>query len=202
MNKYITELIGTFFLVMGAAMGGALGAGLALMVMVYAGGYISGAHYNPAVSFSIWMRGKLESRHLVWYWMAQFAGAALAGLLVWCVFDIKGDGNCFIQEGGTSKALVAELVGSFALAYVVLNVATSKGTHGNSFYGLAIGMTVFIMASLFGKFSGGVFNPAVFVGLCVQKSMCWENWWVYLAATMGGGALAAIIFSLNNPDDK
>jgi len=202
MNKYITELLGTFFLVMGAAMGGFIGAGLALMVMIYAGGHISGAHYNPAVSFSIWMRGRLETRHLAMYWIAQFAGAALAALLVCCVFDVKGAGVCAIPEGGTTKALIAELIGTFALAYVVLNVATSKGTHGNSFYGLAIGATVVVMAKLLGEYSGGAFNPAVFVGLCVQKSMCWDNWWVYLVGNMGGAALAAIIFSLNNPDDK
>ena len=59
MNKYITEFIGTLFLVMGAALAGAPGAALTLMIMVYAGGHISGAHYNPAVTLSIWMRGRI-----------------------------------------------------------------------------------------------------------------------------------------------
>ena len=100
------------------------------------------------------------------------------------------------------KAMMAELLGTFALAYVVLNVATAKATSGNSFYGLAIAGTVYAMATLLGQFSGGAFNPAVAVGLCITKAICWQNIWVYLVGCLGGGALAAILFSLNNPDDK
>ena len=202
MNKYITELIGTMFLVMGAAFFGAVGASLSLMVMIYAGGHISGAHYNPAVTVSVWMRGKITMKDAVMYWIFQFAGAVIAALLVWCVFKVEGSGNCAIPEGETTKGIVAELLGTFALAYVVLNVATAKGTSGNSFYGLAIGGTLLAMALTLGRFSGGAFNPAVAVGLCIQKSFCWDQIWMYFVGNLGGAALAAIIFSLNNPDDK
>ncbi|MEO7306145.1 MAG: aquaporin [Ferruginibacter sp.] len=202
MNKYITELIGTFFLVMGAALGGAIGASLALMIMIYAGGHISGAHYNPAVTLSVWMRGKIDMKDAVMYWIFQLAGAIVAAVIVAFIFDKQGDGSCIIAEDGGTKAIIAELLGTFALAYVVLNVATAKGTSGNSFYGLAIGGTVLAMATVLGQFSGGAFNPAVAVGLCIQKSMCWAQIWMYLVGALGGGALAAIIFSLNNPDDK
>ena len=202
MNKYLTEFIGTFFLVMGAILGGAPGAALALMIMVYAGGHVSGGYYNPAVTLSVWMRGRIEMKHAVMYCIFQFAGAVAAALIVTYIFKEEGPGTCMIPEGGGTKAIIAELLGTFALAYVVLNVATAKGTSGNSFYGLAIGATVLAMAIAVGKFSGGAFNPGVAVGLMIQKTFCWDNWWMYFVGTLGGGALAAIVFSLNNPDDK
>ncbi|HEX2683870.1 MAG TPA: aquaporin [Ferruginibacter sp.] len=202
MNKYLTELIGTVFLVMGAALAGGPGAALALMIMVYAGGHISGAHYNPAVTLSVWMRGKINMKDAMMYWIAQLLGAVIAAVIVAYIFDKQGDGSCVIAEEGGTKAILAELLGTFALAYVVLNVATAKGTSGNSFYGLAIGGTVFAMAIALGQFSGGAFNPAVAVGLSIQKSFCWAQIWMYLVGAFGGGALAAIVFSLNNPDDK
>ena len=142
MNKYITEFIGTMFLVMGAAFWGGYGAGVSLMVMIYAGGHISGGHYNPAVTVAVWMRGRITMKDAIMYWIFQFAGAVAAALVVWCVFKMEGTGACGIPEGETTKGIVAELIGTFALAYVVLNVATAKGTSGNSFYGLAIGATV------------------------------------------------------------
>jgi len=202
MNKYLTEFVGTFFLVMGAAFGGAIGASLTLMVMIYAGGHISGAHYNPAVTVAVWMRGKIEMKDAVMYWIFQIAGAALAAVMVVYVFDEGGVSDCAALPSTNMKAMLAELLGTFALAYVVLNVATAKANSGNSFYGLAIGGTVLAMATVLGKFSGGAFNPAVAVGLCITKAICWENIWIYLVGCLGGGALAAILFSLNNPDDK
>ena len=130
MNKYITEFIGTFFLVMGATLGGAPGAALALMIMVYAGGHTSGGYYNPAVTLSVWMRGRIEMKDAFMYWIFQFAGAVVAALVVVYVFKEEGAGNCIIPDDGGTKAIVAELLGTFALAYVVLNVATAKGTSG------------------------------------------------------------------------
>ena len=202
MNKYITELIGTMFLVMGAAFWGAYGASISLMVMIYAGGHISGAHYNPAVTLAVWMRGRITLKDAVMYWIFQFAGAVIAALLVCYVFKVEGTAACSIAEGEGNKAIIAELLGTFALAYVVLNVATAKGTSGNSFYGIAIAGTVLAMAMTLGRFSGGAFNPAVAVGLCIQKSFCWAQLWMYFTGTLGGAAIAASIFSLNNPDDK
>ena len=202
MKKVITEFIGTFFLVMGAALGGGLGAALALMVMIYAGGHISGAHYNPAVSLAVWIRGKLSVGDMLGYWMSQFAGAILAAIVVGNIFEITGDSNCSIPAEGVTKALIAEFIGTFALAYVVLNVATAKGTIGNSFYGIAIAGTVLAMATIIGKFSGGAYNPAVAVGLIIQKTFCLSQIWIYVLASFAGGALAALVFRMNNPDDK
>jgi aquaporin Z len=202
MKKVITEFIGTFFLVMGAALGGGLGAALALMVMIYAGGHISGAHYNPAVSLAVLIRGRMSIGEMIGYWMSQFAGAILAALVVANVFATEGNSNCVVPDDGITKALIAEIIGTFALAYVVLNVATAKGTAGNSFYGIAIAGTVLAMATIIGKFSGGAYNPAVAVGLLIQKTFCVSQIWIYIVGCFGGGALAAIIFRMNNPDDK
>lgn len=203
MRKTITEFLGTFFLVMGAALGGALGASLALMIMVYAGGHISGAHYNPAVSLAVWLRrGGFSTGDMIGYWLSQFAGAIAAALIVANLFEAENEGICVIAEDGVVKAIFAELLGTFALAYVVLNVATAKGTAGNSFYGLAIGGTVMAMAVSLGKFSGGAYNPAVALGLTLQKTFCWSQIWIYLLGNIGGAVLAALIFNMNNKDKQ
>jgi aquaporin Z len=202
MKKVITEFIGTFFLVMGAILGGGLGAALALMVMIYAGGHISGAHYNPAVSLAVWIRGKSTIGDMFRYWMSQLAGAILAALVVANIFAVEGTTSCAMPDDAVIKGLVAEIIGTFALAYVVLNVATAKGTAGNSFYGIAIGGTVLAMATVIGKFSGGAYNPAVAIGLSIQKTFCWSQIWVYIVGAFAGGAVAALVFRFNNPDDK
>lgn len=202
MKKTLTEFTGTFFLVMGAALGGAIGASLALMVMIYAGGHISGAHYNPAISFAVWIRKGFSLGDMLGYWMSQLAGAIAAALVVANLFETEGMNVCIIPDNGTVKGLFAEFIGTFALAYVMLNVATAKATAGNNFYGIAIAGTVLAMASVIGKFSGGAYNPAVALGLSIQKSLCWEQIWIYLAGSFGGAALAALLFWKINPEEK
>jgi aquaporin Z len=202
MKKVITEFIGTFFLVMGAVLYGGIGAALALMTMIYAGGHISGAHYNPAVSLAVWIRGKSTLGEMLGYWMSQLAGGIAAALVLVNIFGVEGTAPCVIPEDETIRGVAAETIGTFALAYVVLNVATAKGTAGNSFYGIAIGGTVLAMAKTIGEFSGGAYNPAVAVGLSIQKSFCWSQIWIYLLGAFVGAAVAALVFRFNNPDDK
>lgn len=202
MRKFIVEFIGTFFLVSGTIFGGAIGASLALMVMIYAGGHISGAHYNPAVTTAMFIRRKVTIAELPGYYIAQLLGATIAAALIFYVFEREGQN--FVCDGflaGTLKTALAEIIGTFALTYVVLNVATAKGTAGNSFYGLAIAATVLAMAWAFGKFSGGVFNPAVGLGLTIHKSMCWENLWMFFVAPVTGSVLAALVFQFVNAAD-
>ncbi|MBV8384910.1 MAG: aquaporin, partial [Planctomycetaceae bacterium] len=91
---------------------------------------------------------------------------------------------------------------TFALAYVVLNVATAKGTAGNSNYGLAIGFTVLTGAFAVGDISGGAFNPAVAVGITAMGLSAAKNLWIYLVADLAGGAAAGLVFRLLNPGDK
>jgi aquaporin Z len=202
MRKYITEFIGTFFLVLVVALtGNAAAIGVILMVMVFAGGHISGGYYNPAVTLAVLLRGKISGYDAGMYMVAQLIAAVIAALIAkWYVGDMAV--VTLELNGKVLKAFVGELLGTFALAYVVLNVATAKGTTGNSFYGLAIGFTVFAMASTFGSISGGAFNPAVAVGATVIKAFAWKNIWIYLVACFGGGLCAAVLFNYVNVEDK
>src|SRR5438270_2715577 len=205
MNKYIAEFIGTFFLVLtigctgigaGAGVIAPLAIGAALMVMVFAGGHISGAHYNPAVTVGVLIRGKVNAGDVAPYMVAQLAGAAIAAIVV----------TKFLRAGvavppitpHVGPALLAEFLFTFALVYVVLNAATAEGTSGNSFYGLAIGMTVMTGAFAVGDISGGAFNPAVALGITVMGISSWSNIWMYLVADLVGGAVAAVIFNMIN----
>ena len=207
MNKYIVEFIGTFFLVLTVGLtvlaGGTgvippLAIGAALMVMIFAGGHVSGAHFNPAVTLAVWMRGRCDTKDVVPYWVSQIVGAVLAAA---AVKFLRGGATPTAMNPAVGPALLAELLFTFALAWVVLNAATAKGTSGNSFYGLAIGMTVMTGAFAVGDISGGVFNPAVAVGISVMGLSSWANIWIYLVANLAGGAVAALAFKIVNPAD-
>jgi aquaporin Z len=209
MKKYLAEFIGTFFLVLtvgmcviapGAGNLAPIAIGSALMVMIYAGGHISGAHFNPAVTVGAWIRGKCPRSDVAGYFAAQFLAAFAAALTA-----LAFKGNPQLPPPGELKvmpALFAELIGTFALVYVILNVATSKDTAGNSNYGLAIGFTVTTMAFAFGGISGGAFNPAVAVGITIMHLAKASNLWVYFIAEIAAAALAAAAFLWLNPDDK
>ena len=207
MNKYITELIGTFFLVftigctvIGGGMGviAPLAIGSVLMVMIFAGGHISGGHYNPAVTLGVWMRGKCATKDVAPYMVSQIIGAVIASLLV---KFLRSGVPVSPMDLAVGPALLAEFLFTFALVFVVLNVATSKGTEGNSFYGLAIGMTVMSGAFAVGNVSGGAFNPAVAIGISTMGLTAWSNIWIYLTAELLGGAVAALAFRLLNPPE-
>jgi aquaporin Z len=201
MNKYLVELIGTFFLMatIGLAAGplAPLAIGAVLMVMIFAGGHISGAHYNPAVTLAVFLRGKCPPGDVLPYMAVQVVGAALAAFVVLFLKGVPGEP----QTIDMLRALAAEFLFTFALAYVVLNVATAKGTSGNSFYGLAIGFTVLAGAVAVGPISLGAFNPAVAVGLTVLGNSAVANIWIYLVANFAGGAAAAMVFKYLNPQD-
>jgi aquaporin Z len=201
MRKYLTEFIGTLFLMLIILTSAdALAIGAILMVMVYAGGHISGAHYNPAVTLAVWLRGRIALPEAIGYIMVQIAGALTAVLLVnFMVGDTPR--TAFDIKEMYTEAVLAEFLGTFALAYVVLNVATTKSTEGNSFYGLAIGFTVMACAVGLGKFAGGAFNPAVAIGLCVAEIFEWANLWIYIVGCFGGAAIAALVFRMNNRGD-
>jgi aquaporin Z len=204
MAKYVTEAIGTFFLVLTIGLSvvqgfemAPLAIGSALMVMVYMGGHVSGAHYNPAVSLAVLLRGKLSAPDFVAYLIAQFAAAILAGVVV---VVITGKSFAVKPSVGLLPALLVEVLYTFALALVVLNVATSSKTANNSFYGLAIGFTVAAAAFAAGGISGGAFNPAVGVGAnlvnAINAGGPWSHTWLYLVGPFVGGALAAVVFRM------
>jgi len=207
MNKYIVELIGTFFLVLtvGCTVIGnnaeplaPLAIGAALMVMIFAGGHISGGHYNPAVTLGVWIRGKCATKDVAPYMAFQIVGAALAAA---AVKFLKAGVHIPTNNPPVLASLLVEFLFTFALVYVVLNVATAKGTAGNSFYGLAIGMTVMTGAFAVGDISGGAFNPAVAIGITVMGLSAWSSIWIFLIANFAGGAVAAFTFKALNPAD-
>lgn len=198
--KYFNEFIGTFFLVLvvgmtvldpnGVGLWAPLAIGSALAVLVYAGGHISGAHYNPAVSLAVYLRKKLSAKDLVMYWIAQLtAGAFAAGVTLF--FKEKGAPEAL--ELDHTKALLGEFLFTFILCYVVLNVATTKATAGNSYFGWAIGFTVLAGAYAVGPISSAAFNPAVALGISILHLTYWSNFWVYLIANLLGGAAAAVL---------
>jgi len=208
MRKYVVEFIGTFGLVFTvgcALMGRSAFAGLAiggvLMVLVYAGGHISGAHYNPAVTLAVYLRGKMDRDDVVPYWIAQIVAAFIAAWFARIVVNPAPFSAFSLSGHAIFSALLAEFIFTFALAYVVLNVATSKNHPINSFYGLAIGFTVVAGTFAVGNISGGAFNPAVAFGATLMGLLSWSNIWIYLLANLLAAAAAAQTFLYLNPDD-
>ena len=200
MPKLLTEFIGTFFLVLSIGLSVASGSPMAplaiggtLMVMVYMGGHVSGAHYNPAVSLAVMIRGGIAAGEMLRYWAAQLVGGALAAFAALHISEKRVP----IHPGTgvhTLAALGVEVLYTFALALVVLNVATSKKTEGKGFYGLAIGFTVVCAAFAAGGISGGAFNPAVGTALTLAGMDGFGDLWLYWVGPLAGGALAALVF--------
>ncbi len=201
-RKLVVEFVGTFFLVFtigmvviapGADALAPLAIGSVLMVMVFAGGHISGAHYNPAVTFSLLLRGLVEINEAIGYWIVQIIAAVIAALFVGM---IKPDMPAGVMVGsvGIVPVFLAEFLFTFALVYVIHNAATAKANDGNSFYGLAIGFTVLAGAYAVGGVSGGAFNPAVFIGGAVMKIFSWGYIWLYVLAQLTAAAAAAFLF--------
>lgn len=208
-RKLVVEAIGTFFLILtiGLLLTSAhptafapLAIGSVLMVMVYAGGHISGAHYNPAVTLAVFLRGKASTNDLVGYWGAQVVGGVIAALLTKYIFAENNPQPALLD---LAYAGIAEFIFTFALAFVVLNVATTKGTEGNSYFGLAIGFTVMVGAFAVGSISGGVFNPSVAISIAIIGLAPWSAVPVYLIANLAGGAAAGLLFrALDLGNDK
>ena len=213
MKKYLVEFIGTFFLVFtigmtviapGAGNLAPLAIGAALAVMIFAGGHISGGHFNPAVTVAVWLRGKCDTADVLPYFASQ-VGAALAASVAVQALKTGLVAKAAAMAGPMTPeilpALLAEFLFTFALAWVVLNTATAKGTSGNSFYGLAIGFTVMTGAFAVGGVSGGVFNPAVAIGVCLMKIISWNSVWIYFVADFAGAFVAATAFkAVNGPE--
>jgi aquaporin Z len=206
-RKLAVEFIGMFLFVFtvgmatnkaGAGALAPLAIGSVLMVMVFAGGHISGGHFNPAVSTAVRLRGRMANDEYIAYLVTQFVAAVLAGLLVRYV----GGREAHAVVASSGKMLIVEFLFTFALAWVVLNVATARGTDGNSFYGLAIGFTVVAGALAVGGISGGAFNPAIAVGAMVTGLFQWSHIWIYFLADFLGAAVAAWAFLFVLPSEK
>ena len=204
LRKLIVEFIGTFFLVFTIGMAvrscsplAPLAIAASLMAMIFAGGHISGAHFNPAVTLAVLIRGRCPKGQVILYLGAQFLAAITAAVLT---NRIVGKAAVPALHGTLPSAIV-EFLFTFALAWVILNVATAKDTAGNSFYGLAIAMVVLAGAVSVGSISGGAFNPAVGVGVYLMGLESAKQLAVYFVADLAGGAAAAFAFLAVNGKD-
>ena len=200
-QKLTTEFIGTFFLsltICTAAVYGSAGEyapfGIAstLMVMIYAGGHISGAHYNPAVTVSIYLRGACEKDEVLPYIASQVIGAISAALIVENLLFPDALSPVTAELG--TDAVVAELLFTFALAYVILNVATTESTSGNGYYGAAIALVVFAGAITVGSISLASFNPAVTSALTVSGKLGLADSWMHFVPQFIGAVLATYVY--------
>ena len=199
MKKYLTEFVGTFFLVLIIGLSNnPLAIGFGLTVLVYMGAHISGAHYNPAVSFAMLLRKEINGSDFFKYLLSQILGSFAAAFLV-----SNMSSNMLVQPDLAEPVaiiLVAELIFTYLLVFVILNVATHPNLDGNSFYGFAIGLTVMAGAFCVGPLSGGVFNPAVSIGpslvdIITGNGISQHFVWYYLTAPMAGSVLAVIHFN-------
>ncbi len=208
MSRYLTEAIGTFVLVLTIGLTvldgtplAPLAVGSVLTGLVYMGGHISGAHYNPAVSVAMLLGGKMAGRDVVPYIASQVLGAVLASLAVLAII-----GDTFAPAPGAGAGLAAVMLGealfTFALTLVILNVATAEATRGNSFYGLAIGCTVMAGMLAVGGISGAAFNPAVGIGPILvdllARSGSPTHLWIYIAGPVAGSVAAAWAFDMQH----
>jgi aquaporin Z len=208
-RKYVVEAVGTFFLtftVVTGVLSGVpytpLAAGAILMVMVYAGAHISGGHYNPAVTAAVLWRGRIGIGDAIGYWIAQLAAGVVAALVARAVVDPVKSSTLHLSGHQLVAAGVVELLYTFALCYVMLNVATSRDQGGNGFYGLAIGFTVAAGAFAVGGISGGSFNPAVTLGAATGGLFAWSTIWIYFVAELAAGVLAGLSFLALDPADR
>ncbi|HSX28182.1 MAG TPA: aquaporin [Candidatus Saccharimonadales bacterium] len=203
MKKCIIEFIGTFFLVLTIGLtGNPLAIGAVLAAMVYMGGYVSGAHYNPAITLGVWMQEKISNLEAIRYVAAQLLGALGAVIAYQAIHGGKMAVHPSVDSSFIATLLV-EIIFTFALVSVVLHTAVSDQTKGNSYYGLAIGAVLAAAAFAGGPISGGAFNPAV--GL-VPNLYDWSaltytsaNLALYFVGPFLGGLLAGVIFHSMKP---
>ena len=200
MKKQLIEFIGTFFLVLTITLSGnPIAVGVVLAAMIYMGGYISGGHYNPAVTLAVYLRKKIDQPTAIQYIIYQCLGAIAAAFIAFLV-----TGTAVVPKPGPNVTLISviimEAIFTFALASVVLHVATSNKTHGNQYFGLAIGMTVMAGAFAAGAISGGVFNPAVALGTFLVDMTNipgnLPNLVVFIIGQLLGAAGAATVYNI------
>ena len=199
MKKYLTEFIGTLFLVLIIGLTqNPLAIGFGLTALVYMGAHISGAHYNPAVSLAMLIKKEIDTSDFFKYLISQILGAFLAAYLVFLLSS-----NMVVQpnlDESIYQILLAEVLFTYLLVLVILNVACHPKLKGNSFYGFAIGLTVMGGAYSVGGLSGGVFNPAVSIGPSMIDFISGNGishyfTWYYLVAPIIGSLIAVAHFN-------
>ncbi len=202
-SKLVAEFIGTFFLALTictAAVHGSAGEyapfaiAATLMVMIYAVGHISGAHFNPAVTVAVWIRGACDKNDVAPYIVTQLLAGALAAFVAQEL--LFSETSVASIQMDTTNAISAEFLYTFALVYVILNVATAEATEGNSYYGAAIAFVVLAGALTVGEISGGSFNPAVTGALYVSGVLELSDLWIHLVPQFLAGFVAVQAFKV------
>jgi aquaporin NIP len=203
MRKYVAELTGTFILVFcgtgamvidqqthGAVshVGVAITWGLVIMSLIYTIGNISGCHINPAVSIAFTMAGRFKARLLPGYIASQLAGALLASLMLKFLFPTSPLLGATMPAGSAMQSFVLELLLTFFLMLVIMNVAHG-GKEQGQFAGIAIGAVVGLEAMFAGPICGASMNPARSIAPAVASGHL-ENLWIYIIAPVAGAALA------------
>lgn len=203
MNKYISELLGTFALVFcgtgaivinqesGGAVshvGIAITFGFIVMAMIYTLGDISGAHMNPAVTIAFCIAGRFPFKEVLPYTISQLTGAILASLLLRYLFPSNDTLGATLPAGTASQSFILEVVLTFFLMLVIINVATGSKEQG-MFAGLAIGSTVLLEAMFAGPICGASMNPARSISPAIISGHL-EHLWIYIAAPILGASIA------------
>lgn len=215
-RKYVAELLGTFTLVFGGSLAilsavraeepilvpVALGFGLALLAGLYAFAEISGGHYNPAVSLAMFLSGRLESRDLVGYWIAQLAGAVLASLAVLAAFDRDGVAGTVTSVGAGSStwdALWVEVILTAIFVAVILHSSRSERVQGTALLAIPLALVAVHLAAI--PISGGSVNPARSFGPALVGGE-WGDLWIYFVGPLAGGAIGAAVHGFLYPRDE
>jgi aquaporin NIP len=205
-RSLLAEAIGTFALVFagcGAIMvdarthalghvGVAISFGLVIMVMIYAVGHVSGAHFNPAVTFRLTLVRHFPGPRVAAYWAAQLIGAAAAALLLRESLGDVAHVGATLPSGSDGQAFLWEAVLSFLLMFVIMAVATDTRAVGEA-AAIAIGGTVCLDSMFGGPITGASMNPARSLGPAIAASD-YTSIWAYVAAPLAGAALAALAY--------
>ena len=209
MNRLVNEFLGTFFLVFTICVAAVyqkadvyapLAIGFVLVAMVYAGGHISKAHYNPAVSLAFLIRGcYISVREMAGFIAVQVLGAALAAIVA--ILFYRDGMEVQPLQLSIAPAMVGEILFTFMLVWVIMNVATAKANIGNQFYGIAIGFTVIGGIYTVGTVSLAIFNPAVAIALVMVGKLSIAQIWIPVLGSLVGGIAAVLVFNLGHPTE-
>lgn len=213
MKKYLTEFIGTFFLILTVIMSAnnptiGLLAPFAMsgmyLAMIYAGSAISGAHYNPAITVAMLMQKKIDRTDALYYIMVQLIASVLAAAIGVYLHDCAGGLNIVARVNEQPIcAILGEFLGAFALTYVFLKVSPAATNENNAYYGLAIGFTVLAVSFGFGSLSGGAYNPAIALGGSVAGMFGWDDLlFLWIGSLLGAAAAATVIQLLQRPEPE
>lgn len=200
-RKYVSEFIGTFFIVLlislssctGSQQISALFVGLLLTGLTYAFGHVSGSHFNPAITVAAYLRGIINSREVVPFIVAQSLGGILASVLCGFLVSSQELNPPASPEVSIGVLLINEVLGTLILVYTYLNLFFTRSTSGNTYFGLAMGMVYGACFYMFGLLSVSVFNPAVALGLAMAEVISWSTIWVFAIGSFAGGILSAFL---------